>query len=583
MRTTVSFVAAFIFLINELNGQSLFPELKLDPAGIRKAQNMESKALAANDSFLLGKALFLYGDTYRKVGNFSRANEYFLKAIRALKTGNESYELAMSYLYLNEGVLISLKSREDYQNACTALDIFSRLKHNSGIALAYNYITSFYKRIWIWNDEELKLTPKIPARSDTIFRCIDAITFHGALAKDTSMMAEAHLQRADYYRHFNDKRAITEFDKAYKLFASKGDDNAVVHTLCHKSAAFLKFQDLPNAIACIELAERLISLKESGDYWTSTHFIEVQTEIFEAAKLWKRAYQASRNLSNLYALRRTGDRDNLIQSFYIKEEAEKKEIELVTQKAELGKAKVQRNLTIAIGALLLLAVITTLIFYFLYKKNRQISAKNQDLVREQNHRVKNNLQVIASLLSLQADQLDDGTARRMIDESLLRIESMAILHRRLYDGERLAEVDLADFIPEIIQSVFETLGVKNVNPEYKMSSIFLGADKATPVGLIINELATNACKYAFPHSDHPEFSISCMEIGQDIELTVSDNGPGMSGVNMSVPLKSLLKTNESTFGMPLIQSQIIQLNGKGRFIVESEGLGGTSFRLAFKR
>jgi two-component sensor histidine kinase len=583
MRTTVSFVAVLMFLINELNGQSLFPELKLDPAGIRMAQNMESKALAANDSFLLGKAFFLYGDKYRKVGNFSRANEYFLKAIRALKTGNDSYELAMSYLYLNEGVHINLKSREDYQNACTALDIFSRLKHNSGIALAYNYITSFYKRIWIWNFEELKLTPNIPARSDTIFRCIDAIAFYGALAKDTSMMAEAHLQRADYYRHFNDKRAIAELDKAYKLFAAKGDDNAVVHTLCHKSAAFLKFQDVPNAIACIELAERMISLRKIGDYWTSTHFVEAQTEIFEAAKLWKRAYQASRNLSNLYALRRTGDRDNVIQSFYIKEEAEKKEIELVTQKAELGKAKVQRNLTIAIGALLLLAVITTLIFYFLYKKNRQISAKNQDLVREQNHRVKNNLQVIASLLSLRADQLEDGEARRMIDESLLRIESMAILHRRLYDGERLAEVDLADFIPEIIQSVFETLGVKNVNPEYKIASIFLGADKATPVGLIINELATNACKYAFPHSDHPEFFISCMEIGQDIELTVSDNGPGMRGVNMSVPLKSLLKTNESTFGMPLIQSQIIQLNGKGRFIVESEGSGGTSFRLAFKR
>lgn len=563
-------------------GQALFPELNLNPDNIKKAQAMESEAMAQNDSVLLGKAWFLFGNTYKSAGNFSRGNEYFLKVIRILK-GKDSKELAMAYLTLNEGIHVNGRSRVDYENACMALDIFSRMEDNSGIALAYNYITSFYKRIWIWDKQELKKTAAIPERNDTIRHCIDAIAFHASVAKDTTMMAEAHLQLADLYRHYNDKRAITELDDAYLLFLAKGDNNAVVHTLCHMASAFLKFGDMPNAIKSVDKAEKLMSQKQIADYWTSTHLIEAQVDVFVGAKLWKRAFEAASTLNHLYAQRRSGDRDNAIQSFYLKEEAEKKEAEIQAQRAELEAARAERNFTLAMGALLLLAIITSLVFYFLYKKNRQISAKNQDLVREQNHRVKNNLQVIASLLSLQSDQLDDTPARRMIDETLLRIESMAILHRRLYDGEQLAQVDLADFIPEIVRGVLETLGVKQVSLDYQLASVLLGADKATPVGLIVNELTTNACKYAFGRTPNPRFRIECFEHNRVIRLVVTDNGPGMEGVNLSVPLKSLLKSHSSTFGIALIQSQILQLNGKGQFTGATPPETGVTFQLEFAR
>jgi two-component sensor histidine kinase len=583
-RYSFGIILLIILNLSYVFAQSPLPELTVDTASIKAARGMEAKAITTKDSALLGKAYFLFGDTYKKAGNFTQGREYFLKAIQVLKTRNDSYELGMSYLMLNEGMNINFQSRQDYQNACEALDIFSRMGHRSAIALAYNYLTSFYKRIWVWNEDELRQTINIPARRDTLFQCISAIAFHAKLARDTSMMAEAHLQRADLFRHFNDKRAIEEFNKAQHLQESRSDVNAVLHTLCHKAAAFMKFHNMRLAVANAERAERMLSMMKAKDYWTESHVAETCRDVYEAAGMWERAFRSADYLNGLYAFRRSGDRDNLIESFHVKVESEKKEAELLAQKAELEKARIQRQLTWVTVALFILAVITTLIFFVLYKKNKVISAKNQDLVREQNHRVKNNLQVISSLLSLQAQQVEDLPAKQMIDESLLRIESMAVLHRRLYDGKKLAQVDLSEFIPEIIYGVFQTLGVSTVRLECHIASILLGADKATPVGLIINELATNACKYAFPYTSLPEFRIECRETQQGVELKVSDNGPGMPAVNLSADtLKTLLQTHTDTFGVALIQSQVIQLYGKGHYIASSNDGRGTTFMMTFKR
>jgi two-component sensor histidine kinase len=239
----------------------------------------------------------------------------------------------------------------------------------------------------------------------------------------------------------------------------------------------------------------------------------------------------------------------------------------------------------------------SLVFFRLYRKNQRISRRNADLVKEQNHRVKNNLQVVSSLLSLQSKRLSDETAKKAIEESRLRVQSMAIIHQRLYDGDKLAEVNLNEYIQELAEGVLDAYGYSTVRAEFTIDKISLTADKAVPLGLILNELITNSCKYAFPTTENPELSISCYRTGNEISLLVADNGagwtdtysnrftgpnPGRTDAASDGLVIEQVTVKKSSFGMQLIQSQVEQLYGVYRFRVGHTGLDkGLLFSMEF--
>jgi two-component sensor histidine kinase len=148
---------------------------------------------------------------------------------------------------------------------------------------------------------------------------------------------------------------------------------------------------------------------------------------------------------------------------------------------------------------------------------------------------------------------------------------MAILHRKLYDKEELAVINLSEYIKEIAEVVLQTFGCMHINLAYKVSSIKLSADQALPIGLIITELVTNACKYAFSENPNPCLAISCHKEGEELLLTVADNGYGPK----NNPTAESVKTS---FGRRLIQMQVAQLRGSYNF----ESSAGTTFIMKFK-
>ncbi|GAB3990607.1 hypothetical protein GCM10028807_18140 [Spirosoma daeguense] len=134
---------------------------------------------------------------------------------------------------------------------------------------------------------------------------------------------------------------------------------------------------------------------------------------------------------------------------------------------------------------------------------------------------------------------------------------MAILHRRLYDNDTLAQVDLSDYIPDLIENVLQSFGFGYIQPVYELEPVLLSADQALSVGLLLNELATNACKYAFHNHKEPIFRVVCKRKNNRIHLEVADNGPGIQSRSAS---ELGAKTRQS-FGMRLIQIQVAQLRG----------------------
>jgi two-component sensor histidine kinase len=168
-------------------------------------------------------------------------------------------------------------------------------------------------------------------------------------------------------------------------------------------------------------------------------------------------------------------------------------------------------------------------------------AEKDVLLREVHHRVKNNLAVIASLLSLQASSSRNDQVVGALRASQHRVESMALIHEQLYAEADLGRVDLAKHAKLLITSLFHSYGVdpSRVSGRVEMESLDLGLDQAIPAGLILGELISNALKHGFPDGRGGSIVIRGRRSAFDIELSVSDNGVGVSdSVDFSKP-KSL--------------------------------------------
>jgi two-component sensor histidine kinase len=183
------------------------------------------------------------------------------------------------------------------------------------------------------------------------------------------------------------------------------------------------------------------------------------------------------------------------------------------------------------------------------------------LLREIHHRVKNNLQIIISLLSLQSSYLKNDLALEAIHESQGRIRSIALIHQKLYGNSDVRQIGMNEYIPELINYLGDCLGVarKNIAINYSIPPVNLDISQAVPIGLIINEAITNSIKYAFVDRDNGEIHILMTDQGTGgIKLSIADNGKGLASEIDVEPIK--------TMGLSLIKGLVDQLGGSCEFI-----------------
>ncbi len=197
------------------------------------------------------------------------------------------------------------------------------------------------------------------------------------------------------------------------------------------------------------------------------------------------------------------------------------------------------------------------------------------LLQEVHHRVKNNMQIIVSLLNLQASPMHNHGLRESFKAVTSRIHSMALVHEMLYQSKDLSVVLFDQYIERLVKGLFHSFGADSgrIGLEMNLEPIPLKVDHAIPCGLIVQELVTNALKYAFPAgwTGKPVIRIGFGRVDQEIELSVADNGIGMPVVTDIDGLKSL--------GFRLIHMLgRVQLHGT----IRVEGTEGTRIRLRFK-
>lgn len=189
-------------------------------------------------------------------------------------------------------------------------------------------------------------------------------------------------------------------------------------------------------------------------------------------------------------------------------------------------------------------------------EKRAVEQKNEEnelLLGEIHHRVKNNLQVISSMLSLQERNIKDPIAKAALSEGKERIKSMALIHKMLYQGDSFLGVDMEDFARKLATGLLSTFGMceETVKIEIDFPNLKLDIDTAIPLGLILDELIINALKYACTENDAPIFKISLAEKNQHLLLVFWDNGKG----------KKEMLENSKSFGMKLVKSLARQIGG----------------------
>jgi two-component sensor histidine kinase/tetratricopeptide (TPR) repeat protein len=258
-----------------------------------------------------------------------------------------------------------------------------------------------------------------------------------------------------------------------------------------------------------------------------------------------------------------------------------RDFQLLSNKSKLQQTRLQQadqNQKVALAGTLLMILIAGLIYNqyrikqksnkLLQRQQTEISHKNDDLqnllaekewlLKEIHHRVKNNLQIVISLLNTQAIYIDNNVALDAIRESKHRMHSISLIHQKLYQSENLACVDMFDYISELVKFLQDSFDIRNkVGIDLQVEPLELDVAHAVPIGLILNEAITNAIKYAFPGPARGKITITLDELDdRTIYLVIEDNGVGLPEQFDLAKINSL--------GMNLMKGLTTQLRGDFR-------------------
>ncbi|MCF8361358.1 MAG: tetratricopeptide repeat protein [Prolixibacteraceae bacterium] len=490
---------------------------------IKSANIYRDIGMHREEAFALGSI----GNACLRQDDLDKAVEYYRQSMEVFKEYNDTFSIAITKLNIGESYreFDILDSAEYYYNE--ALNIFNQLGNQK----------------------------EIMRRKAMVIGNLGLLHYNQGHNKKAKVELKEAIERYDEVEELAPK--VVYMSNLGKLYCDEGDYEQGLE-LIEKSMEFAYDENLKEQI-------RDISLNLSGVY---EHIGDLPNSL-----LYYKRYKAfDDSVKNITTVRKM---ERMQSQFELNKKEE--QIETLNRLNQLQKI---------LAYVLMISAIVFLVFIFkLNQSNRKVKEINESLIaqkaivekseeekslllRELNHRVKNNLQMVSSLLNLQARQLEGHPAAEALNAGRYRVEALTLIHQKLYRHDVDTKIDIKDYVEELSNNLVMSFG-KNFQLELDLKPLIMKIDKAIPLGLIINELITNALKYASQDNVFPWLKISLGSSDENGYVMIEDNGPGLpDDFNKA-----------SSFGIKLVNSLIKQLDGK----IEWDSTNGTCWKVYFKK
>ncbi|MVM28963.1 hypothetical protein GO755_02880 [Spirosoma sp. HMF4905] len=541
--------------------------LPLQPEKLAYAQEVEREAILKKDTLLFAEAYYLYGKIHVAARDYLTAKRYFMKSLRIVEQKHQFDKISRIYARLSWLEREQTNLTEALNYARLAL-VYARTSTPKTLLSAYQSMSDVYLSICY---DSLATNRRHPFQDSLFYYCKRAEQMAYRLKDSISIAGECGML-GKIYGFQRNPQAFQYYQRALQIHTALNQKSSQAIISLQLARTYLQFNQPDRAYPLLQQASVVYKSLNSREFEMERDLVNTYMQYYQQKKDWQKAFDQSLVVRGYERDQMTADRNGAVSRLSVEYDTEAKEAQLKSQRRELQLSlenqQTQRRFLLLLSVLLLGTAIASGAFYWLSRKNRRLSLHNAALVQEQNHRVKNNLQLISSLLSLQSNRLADESAKNAVEDSQRRIEVMSLLQRKLYDGENLTTVHVADFIRELTEMVLQTFEMDQIETTYQIpSTLTLSADYVMRIGLIVNELITNACKYAFPEHPHPTLHIEASLDKTTFHLRVADNGKGFE----IPPLSS------KSFGMRLIQIQVEQLYGTYQF----DNQDGMTFTMSF--
>jgi two-component sensor histidine kinase len=456
-----------------------------------------------------------YANIYFNLKNYKQAQFFFKKQLNYLKSIKENYRIASAQNNLG----LSYYRGKKYDSAMFYFDeaLFTLKAYVIGVEKDRRAYVSHFKNSIEANKASIYIKNKEYDR---------ALPFVYAVLKSSKEVKEINLELAAYYdlaqifyykKELN--RSLEYLDKILNTYSYYKSDRLRIESLHLKARCLMQLGKITQANRVFNQQQNLIDSLEQK---------EINKKYLEAT---------------------------------VKLDVNNKEKELLESVDVIKKQdKVDLYQKIGLTSLLLLLILSIYIFFKIKKDNKTIQKQklvvdkaleeNKVLVKEVHHRVKNNLQMVSSLLRIQSKK-KDFNFKETLEQSQAQIESMSLVHEMLYQKENIIDVHAETYIKKLVTSLLTIHPNKKIRLIASIEDIILHLDYANPIGLIITELVTNSIKHGFKDLNEGEISIDMRKVNNSYEFVYSDNGVGV---------KEIQKTHK-TFGIRLITSLVEEMNG----------------------
>ena len=478
------------------------------------------------DSVKISNVYYQIGAVYTNMGEYDKSIEYLLQCVR-IDEGlgrSESNRWAFGALASNYRQLKQFDKALDYSNR--TLTIFEELKDTVGVG------RSLFNQSNIYADmDSMDRAINLQKRS------IDLLETQ----KNRQFLATAYQNLGGTYLNLGQYNLAEDYlEKGYDIHLKYNEQRQITSSKTSLSKVKIKLGKTGEAVQL--LTDVYAYAKENNESSQLSEITKLLSEAYEQMGAYKESLRYRKEHGSWQDSLFSKNMITSVNEADAKYQTERKEAEIrrLSLEDDLNQERISRQRLALGGATGGLGILSFLI-YRIFGQKRQIESQHktissslsekETLLKEIHHRVKNNMQVISSLLRIQSNQTEDAGALEALKEGQSRVQSMSLIHQDLYQHDNLTGIFMPDYLEKLSRSVIETyqLNPDQIKIDIEVDDMTLDVDTVVPLGLIINELVTNSLKYAFPKNREGNMYISLTEQDDQLLLTVKDDGIGIIG------------------------------------------------------